>query len=136
MAIPWMLVLQNIPWREVITNAPRVADEAKKLWTTLSRQRPVGDVPIDNAKVESPATQIFSGADARDVHLMQSKILSLEAQVADLHTQMLESTKLINVLATQNTALVNHIEKNRTRIKWLTFVLLVVVGAVVFLMWR
>lgn len=130
MAIPWMLVLQNIPWREVITNAPRVADEAKKLWTTLSRQRPYAD-----AKTESPATQVFSGIDARDLQLMQTKILSLEAQVADLHTQMLESTKLINTLATQNAELVNHIEKNRARIKWLTFLLVVVAGAVVFLIW-
>lgn len=37
MAIPWLTVLSNIPWRDVITTAPKVADEAKKLWTSLNR---------------------------------------------------------------------------------------------------
>jgi len=38
MAVPWLVVLQNIPWKDVIVNAPKVADEAKKLWTTIKRE--------------------------------------------------------------------------------------------------
>lgn len=131
MAIPWMIVLQNIPWREVINNAPRVADEAKKLWTTLSRQRPQSDT-----KAEPPVATVFSGKDAHDLNLMQTKILSLEAQVADLHTQMLESTKLINALANQNNELVNHIEKNRTRIKLLSILFCLMLVAFLATIWR
>lgn len=129
MAIPWMVVLQNIPWREVISNAPRVADEAKKLWTTLSRDRSY------DAKTQAPTASTFSGADARDLGAMHSKMLALEAQVLDLHAQMLESTKLINALASQNAELVKHIEKNRARIKWLFVVNMVMLIAVLFFTW-
>ena len=37
MAIPWLTVLQAVPWGDVIRNAPKVADGAKKL---LERTRP------------------------------------------------------------------------------------------------
>lgn len=131
MAIPWMVVLQNIPWREVITNAPRVADEAKKLWTTLSRPRP----PLD-AKTAPTTTTVFSGESVRDLNLMQTKILSLEAQVADLHAQMLESTKLINALAAQNAEFVSHIEKNRRSIKWLLIGFIVLLLVFLAYIWR
>ncbi len=131
MAIPWIVVLQNIPWREVISNAPRVADEAKKLWTNLSRQR-----PQSSAKPEPSIATSFSGESARDLNLMQTKILSLEAQVADLHAQMLASTKLIDVLANQNNQLVNHIEKNRMRIKLLAIGFFVLIVAFLATVWR
>lgn len=128
MAIPWMVVLQNIPWREVISNAPRVADEAKKLWTTLSRDRSY------EAKMQPPAAATVSSADTRDFGVMHSKLLALEAQVADLHTQMLESTKLINALASQNAELVKYIEKNRAKEKWLFIILaLLVIGDLFFI---
>jgi chromosome segregation ATPase len=131
MAIPWMVVLQNIPWREVITNAPRVADEAKKLWTTLNRQRPHADIKAEQAK-----PSVFSGAHAHDLNALQAKIDSLEARVEDLQAQMLESTKLINALANQNNELVKHIEKNRARIKLLLIGFLVLIVAFIAIIWR
>jgi hypothetical protein len=131
MAIPWLIVLQNIPWREVITNAPRVADEAKKLWITLSRPKTVSD------KHESYSKNIEISAikELRDVDLLASKVLTIEALTNDLHAQMLESTKLIKVLADQNTQLVQHIEKNRRRIKLLSFsIFILLIAFVVFVM--
>ena len=38
MAIPWLSVLKMVPWSEVISNAPKVAEGAKKLWTAVSRK--------------------------------------------------------------------------------------------------
>jgi hypothetical protein len=38
MAIGWLAVLQNVPWSEVINNAPKVADGAKKLWNAVTRK--------------------------------------------------------------------------------------------------
>ena len=35
MAINWMTLLAAVPWTEVIKNAPKVADSAKKLWHTV-----------------------------------------------------------------------------------------------------
>jgi hypothetical protein len=38
MAVPWVTVLQLVPWTEVIRNAPAVLDSARKLWDTASRK--------------------------------------------------------------------------------------------------
>jgi hypothetical protein len=115
MAIPWLIVLQNIPWREVITTAPKVADEAKKLWNTLSRQKPTTDA---SAQKEVVVNATVLSAEDRDLALLHAKLSNLEALTTDLHTQMLASSKLIKALADQNTQLVNHIEKNRNRLRW------------------
>ncbi len=126
MPIPWLIVLQNIPWRQVITNAPRVADEAKKLWTSLSRPKTEFDY---QAPVKS--SEKFDIKTLRDTDLLASKVLTLEAMTQDLHQQMVESTKLINALAEQNTQLVNHIEKNRKRIQQLSWAFLILLIAFV-----
>ncbi|MDB5964602.1 MAG: hypothetical protein JWQ72_1102, partial [Polaromonas sp.] len=38
MAIGWLAVLQWVPWSDVIKNAPKVAEAAKKLWNTTGKQ--------------------------------------------------------------------------------------------------
>lgn len=32
MAIGWLTILKSVPWAEVISNAPKVAEGARKLW--------------------------------------------------------------------------------------------------------
>jgi len=125
MPIPWLIVLQNIPWRQVITNAPRVADEAKKLWTSLSRPKSEFEHNTPYAK----SSDKFEVKSLSDPDIIASKVLTLEAMTQDLHQQMLESTKIINTLAEQNTQLVNHIEKNRKRIQQLIWAFLILLIA-------
>lgn len=98
MAIGWLTVLQNVPWAEVIRNAPRVAEGAKKLWNTAARKR---------AAPEAPAATPEAAA-----------IAALEATVADLHEQMLASSELIKALAEQNAQLIARAEANRRRLAW------------------
>ena len=40
MALGWLTVLKSVPWGEVISNAPKIAEGAKKLWRSVSRQAP------------------------------------------------------------------------------------------------
>ena len=47
MAIPWLVVLQSVPWTDVIRNAPKVADGAKKLWNTVNRKTPAQESPTE-----------------------------------------------------------------------------------------
>jgi len=44
MAIGWFAVLQMVPWVDVIKNAPKVANEAKKLWNTIAKKPPLTSV--------------------------------------------------------------------------------------------
>jgi hypothetical protein len=112
MAIPWLVVLQSVPWIQVINNAPKLAEGAKKLWDAVSGHSPP-QVPAAGGSDQSPA----SGAES--IALLQSRLAAAEAAVNDLHGQMLASSELIKTLADQNTQLIARIEVNRVRVAWL-----------------
>lgn len=113
MPIPWLVVLQSVPWTDVIRNAPKVADGAMKLWKTVAGKpsQPQAPVvaPVSNA---SPEAQAIAGLEAR--------VASLEAAVSEFHSQMLASSELIKALAEQNGQLVARVEVNRVRVLWLS----------------
>lgn len=113
MAIGWISLLKTVPWADVISSAPTVADGAKKLW------RAVGKKP-------SPATasgQEPHAAFAPEIEtlaLAHARLAALETTVSELHQQMLDSSTLIKALAEQNTELVQRVEANRIRLLWLS----------------
>ena len=112
MAIPWLAVLQSVPWSEVISNAPNLADGARKLWSTVGGSGVAQEAPVAQAEqVASPAAQAVAA--------LQARALALEAAVNDLHGQMLASSELIKALAEQNAQLVARLETLRGRLLWL-----------------
>jgi hypothetical protein len=102
MAIGWLTVLKSVPWGEVISNAPKVAQGAKKLWNAVSNKPPSPAMPTPAAHAPDPQA-----------------LAKLQAAVNDLHGQMLSSSELIKALAEQNTQLIRRIELNRIRLLWL-----------------
>ena len=117
MPISWLTVLQAVPWSDVIRNAPKVADGAKKLWSTVAGQP--AQAPVDAG---TPARS----RDDRSPEVLQARIDALDATVADLHGQLLASAELIRELAEQNTQMVRRVELNRVRAVRLTWALAVV----------
>jgi len=113
MAIGWLAVLQSVPWTEVVRNAPKVAEGAKKLWSTIARK---GAVP----GVAATAGPSALTPDAQAIAKHEASLKALEAATAELHEQLLASTELIKSLAEQNTQLVGRIEANRVRVLWLS----------------
>jgi hypothetical protein len=101
-----LTVLSNIPWGQVIENAPKVADGAAKLWSRLRKPQPDTD--------DAPASA--DGAPLSEVALLQSKVRELELSVGALHEQMAASSDLIKALAEQNAQLVQRAELNRVRL--------------------
>lgn len=97
MAIGWLTVLQNVPWAEVIRNAPKVAEGAKKLWSSVSKAPPAADP-------DAP---------------LQAQVAALEVSVETLKAQLAESSQLVAALAEQNARLVERIEANRRKLVWL-----------------
>jgi hypothetical protein len=95
MALGWISVLQLVPWNDVIANAPKIADTAKKLWGTVARKPEIERT--GTASTLSPQTRLDAA----------------EAQIAQLHEQMLASSELIKALAEQNTQLVKRVETMR-----------------------
>ncbi len=102
MAIGWLTVLQNVPWSDVIGNAPKVAEGAKKLWGAMRKTPPAAEERAANPPSDA------------------ARIAALEAGVTDLNRQLLESAAIITSLAEQNAQLVQRIETNRRWLVWLS----------------
>ncbi len=112
MAIPWLTVLQAVPWGDVIRNAPKVADGAKKLWQNVGRTPAAAPAATDVAAAP-PQT--------RDEALaaLQAQAVAQQAALAELHAQMQAASELIKTLAEQNTELIRRAEALRARLRWL-----------------
>ncbi|MDO9405784.1 MAG: hypothetical protein Q7T87_17265 [Polaromonas sp.] len=120
MPIGWMTVLSNVPWGDVVSNAPKIAAGAKKLW------KAVGSKSADDDQGQgADAVRTRLHAEPGSLADLRARLEATEALCAGLHTQMVESSDLIRALAEQNTQLVLRIEKMRRRVQWLG----VVVGA-------
>lgn len=123
MALGWLTVLKMVPWDDVIKNAPRVADGAKKLWSTVAKKPPGAEEP---RTVAQPGLS----PDALTNVKLQAQLAAALAEIATLHEQMRESSELIKALADQNTQLIKRVEVNRVRVLWLAGVM-TVLGVVV-----
>ncbi|MEZ5615950.1 MAG: hypothetical protein R3E35_12135 [Rhodocyclaceae bacterium] len=123
MAIGWLTILQSVPWTEVIKNAPKVAEGAKKLWNAVGKQRAEGEDPDAGAQ---PAV----AHEPHTLEALEARAAALEAAVSDLNQQMLASSELIKELAEQNAQLIKRIEANRKRTLWLAAATLVLAIAV------
>ncbi len=119
MAIGWLVVLQSVPWTEVMKNAPKVADGAKKLWNAIVNKKPPSPRAI------APTAQPTLSPKDQVIATLQSQVAALELETVDLHNQMLASSELIKALAEQNTQLIQRVEANRIRMLWLAGAVLV-----------
>ncbi len=120
MAIGWLTILKSVPWTEVIKNAPKVAEGAKKLWNAVGKQRAADEAAEAGAQ---PA----ASHEPHTLEALEARAAVLEKAVSDLHGQMLASSELIKELAEQNAQLVKRIEANRKRTLWLAAATLVLV---------
>ncbi len=116
-----MSVLKMVPWSDVISSAPKVADGAKKLWSTVAKKAGVaGESAPDEPPAEPqdlPAAELLA--------LLQGQLARQEAGLSDLRQQLLSSTALVQTLAEQNAQLVQRVEANRVRVRWLTLAVFV-----------
>ena len=118
MAIGWLTVLKLVPWTDVIKNAPKVADGAKKLWQSVGNKPPP---PADTTDTDMPPSP-----EGQAIAVLKTRLLTLENATQDLQEQMLASSELIKSLAEQNTQLIRRAEVNRLRLLWLASVTAVV----------
>lgn len=102
-------VLSNIPWGQVVENAPKVADGAVKLWNAVTNRK-----KQDSIQKEQPSVAADSTPSEAD--LLKAQLLRLDDNVKSLQDQMQASSELIKALAEQNGQLVQRIELNRVRL--------------------
>jgi hypothetical protein len=96
-------VLANIPWGQVIDNAPKVADGAARLWGAVTGAR--------KQTAPEPGAQPLS-----ETERLKAQVVALESATLALEEQMRASSELIKALADQNTQLVQRVEIHRVRL--------------------
>lgn len=99
-------LLTQIPWKDVIENAPKVADGATRLWKAVANRK--------NATAAASALPEADISAASETELIKERVAALEATVRGLDEQMQASAELIKTLAEQNSQLVLRVEQNRT----------------------
>lgn len=112
MAISWLTVLKNVPWSDVISNAPKVADGAKKLWNNVGAKREHSVVREEGLGEPRPG-------DSAMVSALRSEVGALEEEIDELRGQMVASSGLIKDLADQNAQLIARVELMRRRVTWI-----------------
>ena len=127
MAIGWISLLSAVPWKDVISSAPEIADSAKRLWKTVLKK------PHDTSAVDIP---VIASTDDETISMLLSKLNAMETTVTELHKQMLASSELIQALANQNTELVKRVEANRVRLRWVSGIVLVLVIGVTIIYFK
>ena len=96
-------VLANIPWGQVIDNAPKVADGAARLWGAVTGSR-------------KPAAPEAGAQPLSETDRLKAEVAALESATLALQEQMRASSELIKALADQNTQLVQRAELQRVRL--------------------
>lgn len=112
MAAAWLSVLKMVPWGDVISNAPKVTEGAKKLWSAVA-----GQTSVPESQMPEPA--VDTGSQTQALAELAARLARAQAAIDGLHAQMLSSTELIQSLAEQNTQLIRRVEANRLRLRWL-----------------
>jgi len=115
MPIPWLTVLQSVPWSDVVRNAPKVAAGAKKLWDNVAHKGAAAQDPADTTStVEAEPTLLSLKAD----------VIALQAGSMLLQQQLAESSAMVSELAEQNAQLIAGMEALRRKQKRMLWALL------------
>lgn len=123
-------ILSNIPWGQVVENAPKVADGAAKLWSAVTRKKP-------DQSPDASTKAILDEAQS-DTEVLKRRLIAMEGHIRHLEEQMGASAELIKALADQNTQLVRKIELNSLRLLRLATAIAIgavaLVGTIVYLL--
>ncbi len=125
MAIGWLAILKTVPWTDVVRNAPKIADGARKLWVALATKP-------TSSEIELEADQVTFPSETHTINSLQERLAVVESACSDLHKQMLTSSELIKALAEQNAQLIKKIELNRRRTLWLAGISICIAVIAVF----
>lgn len=102
-----LTVLSNIPWGQVVDNAPKVAEGATRLWKAVTGKKAEDSTNMSDEKLYEHQSE---------VDILKGQLSEMQSQIQRLEEQMSASATLIKSLAEQNTQLVAKVELNSIRL--------------------
>ena len=104
-------LLKKVPWSEVITKGPALAEAATGLYDSV-RARFGG---AREAPVEATVETATEGAAAPDLEALLSP---LRARVQTLEAELVKTSRVLAELGQQNTALIAQVEQQARWLRW------------------
>ena len=129
MAIGWLKAIQSVPWADVISNAPKVAEGAKGLWDRVAKKAGVDIAP----EATTPTQDIRPPTELEHLHAELTRLSQGQQQLA---SQLMSATELINTLAQQNQNLIERVDRLQSRLRWLLVTAGVVTAGVCAAAWK
>lgn len=109
MAGAWLKVLKSVPWSEVISAAPQVANSARRLWDTVGGKGVrMPNTELDEAVAHMPTDDGMA--------MIAAQVEQQDIAIAQVQGQVREASKLIAELADQNAQLVAKLQAARQRL--------------------
>jgi hypothetical protein len=112
---PVLAVLSNLPWGTIVESAPKVAENASRLWEAVRKRGAARKAPGD--ETQSPLATAATPDDATAVAHLQGQLNELRAVVGNLEDELRASAGVIRDLAEQNALLIERVERARRRLK-------------------
>ena len=113
MAAGWWTVLRTVPWSDVISAAPQVANGARRLWDTVNRNRQgMPDGPMGMAPE-------MAGQEDDVFDVLIRSVERNDAEITDLRNQMRSASEIIANLADQNAQLIAKVDAQRQKMTWM-----------------
>lgn len=106
----FIAALANIPWGQVVDNAPKLAEGAARLMRAVTGLRKPAE-PVADTTPSSPPEP------PTGVEALQREVEVLRDTVAGLQEQMQVSSQLLKDLTEQNFLLIQRVELNRMRLR-------------------
>ncbi len=113
----WKLLLTQVPWAEVIRNAPAIIDSARKLWGQKEKKGFTVKPPLETAPEEQ-------------------QLAVMRQQIAELGSKLQEASGVIKSLAEQNGLMIARVEKTRRRLLALAVFNGILAVTVIYLLFR
>ena len=109
---PVLTVLYNLPWGAIVESAPKVAENASRLWESVKKRRsaPTAEDRVDSST--APADRA-----PPDLAQLQSRVNALQAVITGLEDELRSSTVVIKDLADQNALLIERVERARRALR-------------------
>ena len=102
--------LANIPWGQVVDNAPKLAEGAARLMRAVAGLRKPSATGADTTPSSPPEPP-------SEIETLQREVEVLRDTVAGLQEQMQVSSLLLKDLTEQNIQLIQRVELNRMRLR-------------------
>ena len=106
----WMTVLKRVPWGDVLTHAPEIAERARTLWSAVGRKADQPAVETDLATAPDPIAGLIQ------------RVSQNENAASELRAQLAACSELLAQMAEQNRLLIARMEALRRNSKWLALV--------------